>query len=431
RELSTGQVLFDYFGDTPLIPASNQKIVTSAAALDLLGPDYVFVTRVLRDGPVLYLEGQGDPLLQVDDIAAIAGLVIESVDVPALERLVIDDSVFTSRRFGPGYDTEGPGHAYQAPSGALSMAFNTVEITVYPIAGRSRPGVVVTPASAHVRVDNRARTGSRNTLSVRTSSKGEDTVVRIDGRIPKGRSPLLFRRRITDPGLFTGAVLAQQLSELSASEPLPVERGVVPSQADLLVENESVPLLEVLDSGLAYSNNFIAEQTLRTLAWRMTGDPGDWNAGQEILHDYWQTLTGPQPVVFKNASGLHREGRLTTQGLVDLMEVAHRSAQPGRNLIDALPVAGEPGTMRSRLRLSGKRVRAKTGTLDRVSGLSGVITSEQGEPLVGFSILTNVSPEATLVAETRRGLEDRIVMEVLRVLDTYEAQRSGLSAQPK
>ncbi len=428
RDLSSGDVLFDYFGDTPLIPASNQKIVTSAAALDLLGPDYVFVTRVLRKGPVLYLEGRGDPLLQVDDLAAIAQLVTESVDVAALERLVIDDSVFTSRRFGPGYDPDGPGHSYQAPSGALSLSFNTVEIMVYPVAGRSRPAVVVSPASAHVRVDNRARTGTRNSLAVRTHQQGDRTVVQLAGRIPKTRGPLLFRRRITDPGLFTGEVLAAQLAGLGVSEPLPVERGMVPAEAEVLVENESLPLWEVLDSGLAYSNNFIAEQTLRTLAWRMTGDPGDWNAGQQILHDYWQTLTGPQPVVFKNASGLHREGRLTTQGLVDLIEVAHRNAEPGRNLIDALPVAGEPGTLRSRLRLSGKRVRAKTGTLDRVSGLSGVITSEQGDPLVGFSILTNVVPEATLVAETRRGLEDRIVMEVLRVLDDYEAQRSGLQA---
>ena len=75
-----------------------------------------------------------------------------------------------------------------------------------------------------------------------------------------------------------------------------------------------------------------------------------------------------------------------------------------------------------------KRVRAKTGTLDRVSGLSGVITSEAGVPLIGFSILTNVEPDATFVADTRRALEDRIVTEVLRVLDDYEAQRVGVQA---
>jgi len=428
RDLETGHVLFDYFGDSPLIPASNQKIVTSAAALDLLGPEYVFITRVQREGPTLYLAGEGDPLLQVDDLVALAELTLEAVDVPGLQKLVVDDTVFSPRHFGPGYGEDGVGHSYQAPSGALSLAFNTVRITVFEIAGSSRLGVSVFPECAHLRVDNRARRGTRSTLMVRTYAEGEKTVVHVRGRLAKGDGPLVVRRRITDPALFTGTTFAAILADLSTSERLRVERGRVPASAETVVVNESLPLIEVLESGLAYSNNFIAEQTLRTLAWRTTGDPGDWDAGQEILHDYWEALTGPQPAVVVNASGFSREGRLTTQGLVDLIEVAHRSAPPGGNLIDALPVAGESGTMRSRLRLSGKRVRAKTGTLDRVSGLSGVITSEAGEPLVGFSILSNVEPGVTFVAESRRALEERIVMRVLAALDDYEAQRVGLVA---
>lgn len=427
RDLETGHVLFDYFGDSPLIPASNQKLVTSAAALDLLGSEYVFSTRVLRRGPDLHLVGEGDPMLLHDDLAAIASLTTEHLDVAQIERLVVDDSVFSSRRFGPGYDEDGPGHSYQAPSGALSLDFNTVEVTVYPVAGSRRPGVSVSPPSAHVRVENRAtRGGSRNGLVVRTRAEGEHTVVSVEGRLPAGHGPVVVRRRITDPGLHTGEAFAALLAELSGTEPLPVERGRAPADAETVVVNESVPLIEILDDGLAYSNNVIAEQILRTLAWRMTGDPGDWDAGEQILHDYWETLTGPQPLVIENASGLSRRARLTTHGLVDLIAVAHRADPRGGNLIDALPVAGERGTMKSRLRLSGKRVRAKTGTLDGVSGLSGVITSEVGEPLVGFSILTNAEPHAGFVADRRRALEDRVVMEVLRSLDDYEAQRAGL-----
>ncbi|MCA9651447.1 MAG: D-alanyl-D-alanine carboxypeptidase/D-alanyl-D-alanine-endopeptidase [Myxococcales bacterium] len=429
RDLETGHVLFDYFGDSPLIPASNQKLVTSAAALDLLGPDYVFDTRVARDGPDLYLAGQGDPMLLVDDLAAIASLTAGHLDVAELERLYVDDTAFSSRAFGPGYDPEGPGYAYQAPSGALSLSFNTVEVTVYPVAGSSRLGVSVSPPSAHVRVENRARRGgSKNRVIVRSRAEGDHTVVSVEGSLPRGHGPVVVRRRITDPGLHTAEAFAALLAELTGTEPLPVERRPVPAEAETVVVNESLPLLEILDDGLAYSNNFIAEQVLRTLAWRMTGDPGDWDAGEQILHDYWATLTGPQPLVVENASGLSRRARLTTHGLVDLIAVAHRSALPEGSLIDALPVAGERGTMRSRLRLSGKRVRAKTGTLDGVSGLTGVITSEGGEPLVGFSILTNTAPDAVFVADSRRALEDRIVMDVLRALDDYEAQRAGLQA---
>jgi D-alanyl-D-alanine carboxypeptidase/D-alanyl-D-alanine-endopeptidase (penicillin-binding protein 4) len=188
-------------------------------------------------------------------------------------------------------------------------------------------------------------------------------------------------------------------------------------------------LAEVLDLGLAYSNNFIAEQVLRTLAWRMTGEPGGWTAGEDILRGYWSALgNDPDGIVIENGSGLSRTGRLTTTGLVDLLAMAARGKGPGQSLIDALPVAGEPGTLRARLRLSGKRVRAKTGTLDDVSGLTGVITAEDGTPQIAFSILINARDVARLDAPVRRAIEDRIVTSTLFALDDYEAKQSGLVA---
>jgi D-alanyl-D-alanine carboxypeptidase/D-alanyl-D-alanine-endopeptidase (penicillin-binding protein 4) len=185
--------------------------------------------------------------------------------------------------------------------------------------------------------------------------------------------------------------------------------------------------MEILDRGLAYSNNFIAEQVLRTLAWRSTGEPGNWAAGDDILLGYWSALgRDPDEIVVQNGSGLSRVGRLTSAGLVDLIALANRGSGPSRALLDVLPVAGEPGTMRSRLRLSGKRVRAKTGTLDDVSGLTGVITSEDGTPVVAFSILINARDTARLGAPLRREIEDRIVTATLFALDDYEARVSGL-----
>lgn len=433
RDLESQHVLFDWFGDTPLIPASNQKLVTSAAALDLLGSDYTFITRIGVVDDDLYLRGEGDPTLHIDDLAEFAETVAAELDLAAIDRLVIDDGVFSSRRFGPGYDEEGPGYAYEAPSGALSCNFNTIEATVFVVKGKSALGVtIVPPAPGAVVVKNRGRVGKRRAVGVVTET-GDDgtTVVRVEGTLTRGSRPTVFRRRVADPGLFTGAVFAALLGELTASEPLPVERGTMPEHADLLVEHESAPLVEVLDVGLAYSNNFFAEQVLRTLAWRMTGDPGGWDAGQQILHDYWAALIGDdETLVIENAAGLTRNGRATTSGLVDLISLASRASGGSPGLLDALPVAGEPGTLKTRLRLSGKRVRAKTGTLNGVSGLSGVITLEDGTPQIGFSILINALEGSHLDANARRRIEDTIVMEVLRALDDYAAQQAGV-AEPR
>lgn len=422
RDLESQHVLFDYYGDTPLIPASNQKVLTSAAGLDLLGEDYTFATEVALEDQALVLIGEGDPVLDHDQLTEIAQEVVDSVDLASIERLIVDDSAFSDRRFGPGYAIDGLGAAYQAPSGALSLDFNSIEVEVVGGQRGVPPDVFITPPSTAIEVFNDAKTGrrsARTTVRVQTRAEHGKTVVEVHGTIGQGRS-VLERRRVGDPGLFTGGAFAVLLAELSESEPLVVERGVATHRAQSVLVHESEPLLDVLDRGMAYSNNFIAEQVLRTMAWELTGNPGDWRDGRDVLYGYWNLVIDREGVVIENGSGLSRDGRLTTTGLVDLISIAYRAHN---GLIETLPVAGEPGTLRSRLRRSGKRVRAKTGTLDGVSGLTGVITLEDGTPQVAFSILINVRETGSMFAAARRSLEDQVVLKVLHALDTYETAK--------
>ncbi len=433
RDLGSDQIIFDYYGDTPLNPASNLKLVTASAALDLLGPEYTFKTEVRQRGEDLVVVGAGDPSLTSEALGTIAEAVAERVEIGGLRRIVVDDQVFSPRRIGPGYDDAGPGFSYEATSGALSLDFNTVEVTVFPVKGARRPGVRVSPPSSHVVVENLATQGGASTrITVETRPRGDATVVSVTGRIPSRGRSLTIRRRIYDPALFTGGALAVRLAELSGTEVLPVIAGAASEDDEVVVIHESPPLVDIADDLLAYSNNFMAEQLLRTLGWRMSGAPGDWDNGVEVLRGYWSAVSGEEgaTLVAVNGSGLSEVGRVTTSGLVDLIAMAQRSQEEGAGLVDILPVAGERGTMRARLRLSGKRVRAKTGTLDGVSGLSGVITAEDGSPSLAFSILINVRDGATLKAAGRRKIEDRVVMTVLRALDDFEARRGFLAFEP-
>jgi D-alanyl-D-alanine carboxypeptidase/D-alanyl-D-alanine-endopeptidase (penicillin-binding protein 4) len=464
RDLHSGRVLFDYYGDTLLNPASNHKLLTTSAALDLLGPDYVFETRVLLVGQTLYLVGEGDPTIDAEGLAVLAQAVAERVPAGSVTEIVVDDSAFSPQVFGPGYAEDGWGASYMAPSGALSVNFNTVEITVYRGVGKA-PIVRIEPDSAHVVVENRATIGSSTRLDLRSHSEvpvgieapaREQILTRlvIEGSLAKTSRGYKVRRRVVDPGLFTGGAFARMLGDFSQSEPLPVRTGVAPrldaevraedddehvelpriaghdtlGQDVLLVaDRRSPPLIEIAGGLLTYSNNFMAEQILRTLGWRMTGDPGDWDNGSAVIRGYWAALgNDPNALVFENGSGLSSLGRVTTTGLVDLMAVASRTQSAGSSLIDALPVAGTQGTIRTRLRRSGKRVRAKTGTLSGVSGLTGVITSEDGLPQVAFSILINVRETDRMAAATRRKSEDGIVMAVLDHIDGWEAIRGTM-----
>lgn len=444
RELASDDVLFDYHGDAPLNPASNHKLLTTAAALDLLGPEFRFETRALRVGSSLVLVGEGDPSL--DDLAlrGMADEIAGATDVSTLRRIVVDDLAFSPRTLAPGFSDEGVGVAYQAPSGALSLNFNTVEVTVRAPRRRARSKelprleVVLRPPSTHVVALDLAGVG-RGTLAVRTYAglpvdEQARTVVELTGKLRAGRE-LTVRRRVVDPGLFTGGALAVMLSERTGQPPLPVERGAAPAvderaeePAVVVLRRESQALTQVAGGALAWSNNFMAEQLLRTLGWRMLGEPGDWENGAEVVQAYWAALGLPaDALVFENGSGFSQRGRVTTTALVDLISVA---ASGNSGLLSALPVAGENGTLRARLRRSGKRVRAKTGTMDGISGLSGVITAEDGTPQVAFSILSNVRAGGASAAARRKRAEDAIVTAVLAALDAWALERSPAATAP-
>ncbi len=440
RELASDDVLFDYRGDEPLNPASNHKLLTTSAALDLLGSEFRFETRALHHEDALYLIGEGDPSLDEPTLRALATDIAATLGGAAVQRIVVDDLAFSPRTLAPGFSDLGPGESFQAPSGALSLEFNTVRISVHAPRARPKAGEVARlevqlfPASTHLVIDDQATVG-RGALTIRTYAGMEvdgqaRTVVELTGKLRAGSS-LMVRRRVADPGLYTGGALAILLAGAEGT-PLPVTRGAAPKpelQPRVLARRESPPLSTVVGGALAWSNNFVAEQLLRTLGWRMTGSPGDWDNGAEAVQAYWETLGLPSgALVFENGSGFSQRGRVTTSALVDLIAVAHR-VQGQEGLLSALPVAGADGTLRARLRRSGKRVRAKTGTMDGISGLSGVITGEDGVAQVAFSILSNLrAGEAS--GPARKRVEDRVVMAVLKALDAWAVQRLRGRAAP-
>ncbi len=384
RALDSGDALIDQGGDLALNPASNHKLLTSIAALELLGPDYRFATTVALDGDALVLRGGGDPSLQTEDLQRLAAAVRDQLDVAGVHRIVIDDGMFSDERVGPGYDDpEGPGYSYLAPSGALSVQWNTIEVTLAAHAGAVE--VFVDPPCAHVVVDNHAQLG-RGEPTIVTEAAGERTRVRIDGKLRRGEVHTQ-RRRVADPGRFAASVFA---AALAPERSLPIERGTASAAALPIAEHRSAPLLEVLHSALKFSNNFTTEQVLRTLGHHASGEPGDWRNGTAAVRAFWRALgRAPEEIVFENASGYSRRGRISARALVDLLAWSQRPGSRAAGLVGALAIAGTDGTLRDRLRDGAGRVFAKTGTLSGASALSGIVVDRSGTPRIAFSVLVN------------------------------------------
>ncbi|MBA3547539.1 MAG: D-alanyl-D-alanine carboxypeptidase/D-alanyl-D-alanine-endopeptidase, partial [Nannocystis sp.] len=305
RDLASGASVFDHHGGERYNPASNQKLVTAIAAVELLGPHYRFTTRLLRSGDDLVLVGEGDPSLQLTDLHALASALVAAGAHHGARRIVIDDSAFSAERHGPGYAAGGEGVSYMAPSGALSLAFNTAVATIRPTSSGAPASIDLSPPGAHLRVAGSVRTGRGRPLRIDSRALGEHTVFLVDGAIAAGHAPVTVRRRVADPGLFTGHAFAEVLRQVAGDEaPLPVDRGLTPASAKLVASHDSAPLAEVLGSSLKFSNNFTSEQVLRTLGWRMSGEPGSWAHGCAAVLAAWQALgQDPADLEFENGAG--------------------------------------------------------------------------------------------------------------------------------
>jgi D-alanyl-D-alanine carboxypeptidase/D-alanyl-D-alanine-endopeptidase (penicillin-binding protein 4) len=421
-DADTGKTLYARAEKTPLNAASNVKIVTSASGLSLLGPEYRWRTTLSIVGPPsgpplpasgeaagdLYVRGSGDPTLATEDLAAMVG------DLAALGlhkvrgSLVVDDSLFEGGYIPPAYDQKNDSTASRAPASAASLNGNVVAVTVVPgAAAGAAAHVVVDPPSPYFTIAGRVVTATSgpHAPAVDTKEEPAHTRVNVAGRIRLGSDPRTFYRRVAQPSLFLGYTL-KQLMERRGITIGAVKVGRAPAQGlRVLAAHDSAPLAVAVHDLNKRSNNFAAEQLLRTMGAEIGGRPGTWDKGLKAVDRYLTGIgikTGSYQM--QNGSGLYDSNRFSAEQIVTILRAASRDFRISAEFLASLAVAGTDGTIAHRMggTLAERYVRAKTGTLATVSCLSGFAGSPGHTPLV-FSILVNDTPSAI---EARRA-QDR------------------------
>lgn len=402
ESLASGEVLFERNADLAMIPASNMKLVTGACALSVLGPDYRFETDLLTDRRVegatiagnLYVRGSGDPSLVSEELWKL----VEDLRAYGVDRiagdLVLDASRFDSIAVASPAAAEGD-RAYDARTGALSLNFNAVAVHVRPAARAGDPVVaVLSPDVGFVTLENRGVTGStrsRSSLEVRRVYEGGRNVVRVSGRLPAGSQPRVVYRNLDDPLGYFGAALARFLERAGIAIGGLVVAGPTPPDAKILIEHESKPLsLIVRDLG-KYSNNFVAEMLVKELGAHESGPPGTTAGGVAVLERYLSSVgadSGAYRIV--DGSGLSRANRLSARTIARVVRSALADFGTSYELAVSLSISGTDGTLEDRMSYPGLagRVRAKTGLLDGVTAISGLLETASGDEVL-FSILVN------------------------------------------
>lgn len=418
-DLSTGQSLYERDADAALNPASNAKLVTTAAALTRLGPEHRYVTQVwveasgIEAGVVagkLYLQGGGDPSLITGEIYELAGQLQAAGITKIRGPIVVDASRFDHDGLPPGFDQKNEFASHRAPGGAMSVNYNTYEVFARPgkVIGEA-PVLAVQPAIPSLVLDaSKAKTvaGNRNQLWVSTDEKKGKTIVSFHGEVGVSNGRSSYRYPISDPSRYAGELLALALSQRGVKlSKTKIESGQVPRDAKLVASFRSEALSELCRGVNKFSNNFMAEQILRTLA---PGDHATAEAALEQLREYTREIGMPQAgLVVGNGSGLYANNLISPRALTYLLGHVYADFRYRSDYLASLAIMGADGTTRSRLQDSDARewVRVKTGTLDDVSALSGYAGALGRDP-IAFSLIFNGLERKHRA--TARGLQDSI-----------------------
>ncbi|NJK99035.1 MAG: D-alanyl-D-alanine carboxypeptidase/D-alanyl-D-alanine-endopeptidase [Spirulinaceae cyanobacterium SM2_1_0] len=394
------------------LPASATKLLTTAAILHRLGPDFRIRTPVSAIGTAptldrLQLDGRGDPSMQRGQLRALAQ-TLQLQGVEQIRELVVTDRYFQHDPLHPTWELEDVLFYYGTAVNSLILDDNAVALTLYPQALGEPPRLVWGDrlAGQQWQIRNQAVTAASGTPDSIEMSGGLGTsVLNLRGAIAADAEPDKFSMAIPNPARYFLDTLQAELADFGITV---AQAQIVPSPAlagELLGHLESPPLADLIRATNQPSNNVHAEALLQTLGVT-TGQPeAALTALQTAL-----TELGVESAAYqlRDGSGLSRHNLLSPMAVVQVLQGMARS--PHFDTYRAsLPVGGVSGTLRQRFQdtpLAGV-VIAKTGTMTGVSTLSGYLNPSDYEPLV-FSIMVNRSERS--VTEQRAAIDEIVLL---------------------
>ena len=382
-----------------LNPASNAKLFTAAAALSLLHGNYRFETGLYGEQKGasvarLVLRGHGDPSLHTRDLWDLVQ-DLKNAGVRRVEGdVLVDQRFFDDSHVPPAFEQQPNEWAYfRAPISAVALNENTITMRVRPTAVDA-PAAVSFDPPGYVDADGIVKTAAADqpqSVKLDLAPVGARLVAHLGGVIPESARPIGFTRRVDNPDLLAGYALKALLLSAGIAVGGDVKLGGE-AMKNLIVLHRSRPLSDLVYELGKQSNNFYAEMVLKTLGAEKKGRPGTSADGADMVMRYLKDIGATEDgVVIKNGSGLYDADRVTASSTVKLLRAAYRDPAMSSEFVAQLAIGGVDGTLHRRFseHKSKRIVRAKTGTLESITALSGYVLGPPGKGPLAFSILVN------------------------------------------
>jgi D-alanyl-D-alanine carboxypeptidase/D-alanyl-D-alanine-endopeptidase (penicillin-binding protein 4) len=396
-----------YNADVSVNPASTMKLVTTYAALEMLGPNHQWKTEFYTDGTLsggilngnLYLKGGGDPKLNMEKL----WLLMRDLRANGVQQitgdLVLDRSFFIQPQL-PEFNDDGndENKPFLVKPDSLLVNLKALRFVARNDAGRVL--ISVEPPIASIRIENvvKAANSKQCTGGVRynpvAQADGSMTVT-VSGQLGEGCSSQTYLS-LLDHATYTAGAVRAIWKELGGSIQGSDRLAATPKNAKLLARAFSPDLAEIIRDINKYSNNTMAQQLFLSLGaeFRNEADGDDAKAAQRVVRQWLakKGITAPH-LVMENGSGLSRAERVSAREMAAMLQAAWRS-QYAAEFISSMPIAGTDGTMRKRLKTTAMAGEAhvKTGTLNTVRAIAGYSRDINGNTWAVVAILNDPKP---------------------------------------
>jgi len=405
--LRTGETFYERHAEILAHPASNQKLLTSATALSLLGPAYVFRTTVACDSALqfnsilagdLYLIGRGNPDLRSEDLFGLAQNLAQMGLKEIRGNLVCDDFYFDDLRWGNGWMWDDDPSTDEPRLSALTINDNTITVRATPADSLGKPArVQIVPPTEHVTLVNTSVTIKHkmqidslklpSLLITRKWQQNENTIL-VEGAIAQDESPQEETVNVLEPEIYCGRLFRDELQRAGITLNGIVQRGMSPPKIKILADHRA-PIMPALINLNKISDNLSAELLLKTIGAEKFGLPGTAAKGIRAMRQFFAGAGIDTNAVYSaDGSGVSHYNLITPANIVHLLAAMWKNFSIRNEFVATLPIAGVDGTLSSRMKGTAAAgvLHAKTGTISAVSTLSGYTTTADGEELA-FSFM--------------------------------------------
>jgi serine-type D-Ala-D-Ala carboxypeptidase/endopeptidase (penicillin-binding protein 4) len=433
-DATTGKVNIDYNSGISLIPASVMKVITSAAAIELLGPDYTFKTTVgysgilnKRSGKLkgnIIIHGGGDPTLGseyfkehyknfIDNwITEIKKLGIKKIS----GRVITDDSYYDYLPVPSKWLWEDEGNYYGAGVYGLSIADNTYEIHFKTSSDSSSPAIrEIIPKECSVELSNflvsSGTSDEGNVFAAPYSKTGW-----LAGSIPVNQEDFVLKASIPDPPFIFARMVTNRLKSGGidvSGEPTTIrlERKYSSEKVVPVTETISPPLAEIIEVLNHESVNLYAEHLIKELGKKFRNN-GSTASGASVILDFLaDSGLDVNGMFIEDGSGLSPQNSVSTRELVSLLVYMKNKGKYFTEYYSSFPDAGKEGTLKNYFKdpVFDSRLKAKSGSMTRVRSFAGYFTTVSGKKMVFSIIINNYSgPSKKIISEIEENLKELI-----------------------